>query len=48
VGFPLAAQRHCGVLTGQVRSWAQQQEADRAAWPAPGVTAVENRINLGW
>jgi osmotically-inducible protein OsmY len=32
------------VLSGTVRSWAEQREAERVAWAAPGVEAVENRI----
>ena len=32
------------VLKGTVRSSAERQEAERAAWAAPGVTKVENRI----
>jgi osmotically-inducible protein OsmY len=32
------------VLKGTVRSWVERQEAERAAWAAPGVTKVEDRI----
>jgi osmotically-inducible protein OsmY len=34
------------VLQGNVRSWTEHDEAQRAAWAAPGVTAVENRITV--
>ncbi|MEN3307287.1 MAG: hypothetical protein V7603_3489 [Micromonosporaceae bacterium] len=34
------------VLKGPVRSWTEREEAERIAWSAPGVTAVENRISV--
>jgi len=34
------------ILRGTVRAWAGREEAERAAWAAPGITAVENLITI--
>jgi len=34
------------ILRGTVRSWAERQQAERAAWLAPGVAKMDNRISI--
>jgi osmotically-inducible protein OsmY len=34
------------ILSGNVHSWAERQEAERAAWAAPGVTQVDDRLAI--
>jgi osmotically-inducible protein OsmY len=34
------------ILSGNVHSFAERQEAERAAWAAPGVTQVEDRLTI--
>lgn len=33
-------------LTGEVSSWYERDEAERAAWAAPGVTRVQNTLSV--
>jgi osmotically-inducible protein OsmY len=34
------------ILKGEVRSWAEREEAEKAAWRAPGVAQVEDQIRI--
>jgi osmotically-inducible protein OsmY len=34
-------------LLGKVKTWRERDIAQRAAWSAPGVTAVEDRLDVG-
>jgi osmotically-inducible protein OsmY len=34
------------ILRGNVRTWTEREEAERAAWAAPGVTNVQNEIQI--
>jgi len=34
-------------LLGKVKTWRERGVAERAAWSAPGVTAVEDRLYIG-
>jgi osmotically-inducible protein OsmY len=35
------------ILRGKVRAWYERDIAERAAWSAPGVTEVQDRITIG-
>jgi len=36
------------VLRGKVRNHAERDEAERAAWGAPGVWSVDNKLKVAW
>jgi len=35
------------ILEGKVKAWYERNLAERAAWSAPGVKAVEDRLSIG-
>lgn len=45
-GIKVAAENHTVTLSGHVRSWHEREVAERAAWSAPGVTNVVDRIAI--
>jgi len=34
------------ILRGHVRSWAEKEQAEAAAWAAPGITMVKNDVSI--
>ena len=34
------------ILEGAVRSWAEREEAERAAWAVPGILEVDNSLRI--
>jgi osmotically-inducible protein OsmY len=36
------------ILRGKVRSYAEREEAERAAWAAAGVFSVDNQLKVEW
>ena len=45
-GIEVVAENHIVTLNGHVRSWHDREVAERAAWSAPGVTDVVDRIAI--
>ena len=45
-GITVATEGSKVVLSGTVRAWYERELAERAAWSAPGVTAVENHLTV--
>jgi osmotically-inducible protein OsmY len=43
-GIKVGAEGDKIVLTGRVSSWNEREDAERAAWSAPGVRKVECRL----
>jgi osmotically-inducible protein OsmY len=42
----VTAQNGTVTLSGVVHSWTERQAAERAAWAAPGVTKVDDRLAI--
>jgi len=46
-GIQVDAKNSMIILRGKVRTWAERDEAERAAWAAPGVLAVKDELIVG-
>lgn len=47
-GIKVAVDGGTVTLTGSVRSWHERESAERAAMHTPGITRVDNRIDVVW
>ena len=43
----VSAEGHTVILEGKVSSWSKRWAAERAAWSAPGVSQIEDRLIVG-
>jgi osmotically-inducible protein OsmY len=39
---------HDVILRGKVRNYLERDEAERIAWAAPGVSSVDNQLDIEW
>ncbi|MCF3934876.1 BON domain-containing protein [Acuticoccus sp. M5D2P5] len=46
-GIRVSVTDGCVTLDGHVKAWYERRLAEKAAWSAPGVAAVEDRIKIG-
>ncbi|HEX6434980.1 MAG TPA: BON domain-containing protein [Gemmatimonadales bacterium] len=46
-GIQVDANNSTITLRGRVRTWAEREEAERAAWGAPGVLAIKDELIVG-
>jgi osmotically-inducible protein OsmY len=46
-GIAVRAEGGRVVLSGRVKAWYEREMAEKAAWAAPGVTEVDNRLMVG-
>ena len=46
-GIQVEARDRVVTLRGRVRTWAEREEAERAAWGAPGVLSVKDELIVG-
>ncbi len=46
--FSTPVKGHDVILRGKVRNYLERDEAERIAWAAPGVSSVDNQLDIEW